>query len=193
MRAIFSTVTMIRIHNLSLARTIPYHWATLSHMTNNEIFFFYHHFEMSYITHFTAIMMSNKNLFNYKVVDLVATYNIQIYFFFSIRGHLKILKIWNSKFNPCIFGAKTTSTEKNFNYKVIVMFETYNFTIDHFLNWDNLKFSKITCSSIIKITKVTRLDVARHLCYHEGDTLWWCPSLDLSKPVIYTNLICDVL
>ena len=37
---------------------------------------------MSYMTHFIAIMISNKNLFNYKVVDLVETYNFRIDHFF---------------------------------------------------------------------------------------------------------------
>ena len=80
-RAIFSGVTRIRNHNLSLARTLPYHWATLSHVTNNEIFSFYHHFLMSYITCFIAVTISNKKLFNYNIVDLVASYNFCIYFF----------------------------------------------------------------------------------------------------------------
>jgi len=83
-RAIFSGVIRIRTHNLRLARTLPYHWAgraTPKHVTNNKIFFFYHHFLMSYITCFTAITISNEKLFNYKVVDLVASYNFRIYFF----------------------------------------------------------------------------------------------------------------
>jgi hypothetical protein len=29
-------------------------------------------------------------------------------------------------------GAKTTSTEKKFNYRVVDLVETYNFCIDHF-------------------------------------------------------------
>ena len=130
LRAIFSTVTRIRTHNLSLTRTIPYHWATPSHMINNEIFFFYHHFEMPYITHFTAIMMLNENLFNYKVVDLVTPYNFHIHF--SICDHLKILKIWNLKFKPCIWVPKNFNW-KNFNYKVVDRVKTYNFCIHHFL------------------------------------------------------------
>ena len=36
---------------------------------------------MSYITNFTTITISNKNLLNYKVVNLVATYNFHVYFF----------------------------------------------------------------------------------------------------------------
>ena len=81
-RAIFSGVTKIRTHNLNLACTLPYHWTTPSHVTNNEIFFFCHHFLISYITCFTAITISNEKLFNYKIVDLVAIYNFRIYFFF---------------------------------------------------------------------------------------------------------------
>ena len=80
-RATFSGVTRIRTHNLRLALTLPYHWATPSHVTNNEIFSFYHHFLMSYITCFRAVTISNEKLFNYKVVDLVASYNFCIYFF----------------------------------------------------------------------------------------------------------------
>jgi len=34
-RAIFSGVTRIQTHNLNLARTLPYHWAIPSHVTNN--------------------------------------------------------------------------------------------------------------------------------------------------------------
>ena len=90
-RAIFLDVTRIRTHNLSLLRTLSYHWTTPSHVTNNEIFSFYHHFLMSYITCFTDITISNEKNFNYKVVDLVASYNFRIYIF-SIWGHLKILK-----------------------------------------------------------------------------------------------------
>ena len=122
----FSTITRIRTHNLSLTRILPYHWATPLHVANNDIFFFYYYFQMSYIIHFTAIMISNKNLFNYKVVDLVVTYNF--YIFLSICGHLKILKIWTM-----YLGAKTTSTGKNFNYKVVDRVESYNFCIDYFL------------------------------------------------------------
>ena len=81
----FLGITRIRTHNLSLARTLFYHQTTPSHMTNNEIFSFYHHFLISYITCFTAIMISNEKLFNYKVVDLVASYNFRIYFFFHLR------------------------------------------------------------------------------------------------------------
>ena len=39
-------------------------------------------------------------------------------------------------------GAKTTSTEKIFNYKVVDLIDTYNFCIDHFLIWDILNFFK---------------------------------------------------
>ena len=80
---IFLGVTRIRTHNLSLARTLPYHWTTPSYMTNNEIFSFYHRFLMSYITYFTAIMISNEKLFNYKVVDLVAELQFSYILFFS--------------------------------------------------------------------------------------------------------------
>ena len=118
-RAIFSGVTKIRTHNLNLARTLSYHWATPSHVINNEIFFFYHHFLMSYITCFTAITISNEKLFNYKVVDLVASYNFRIYFFSPIWGHLKMLKIWNSKFKPYIWVPKQPQLKKKLNYKVV--------------------------------------------------------------------------
>jgi len=84
-RAIFLDVTRIRTHNISLLRTLPYHWTTPSYVTNNEIFSFYHHFLMSYITCFTDITISNEKNFNYKVVDLVASYNFRIYFFFHLR------------------------------------------------------------------------------------------------------------
>ena len=130
-RAIFSSVTRIRTHNLSLTHTLPYHWATPSHVTNNEIFFFYHHFLVSYITCFTAITISNEKLFNYKVVDLVASYNFRIYFFFHLRSFenfenlkFKILTIY--------LGAKTISTEKNLNYKVVDLVASYNFRIYFF-------------------------------------------------------------
>ena len=36
-RAIFSGVTRIQTHNLNLARTLPYHWAIPSHVTNKQI------------------------------------------------------------------------------------------------------------------------------------------------------------
>jgi len=49
--------------------------------------------------------------------------------------------------------AKTTSTEKIFNYKVVDLIDTYNFCIDNFLIWDILNFSKIACSNINKSHK----------------------------------------
>ena len=63
-RAIFSGVTRIQTHNLSLTCTLPYHWTIPSHVTNNQIFFFCHHFLISYITCFTGVTISNEKLFN---------------------------------------------------------------------------------------------------------------------------------
>ena len=77
-RAIFFDVTRIQTHNLSLACTLPYHWATPSHVTNNEIFSFYHHFLMKNFS-------TTKLQIWWRVITFVYT--------FSIRGHLKILKI----------------------------------------------------------------------------------------------------
>ena len=113
-RAIFSGVIRIRTHNLNLARTLAYYWATPSHVTNNEIFSFYHHFLISYTICFTAITISNKKLFNYKVVDLVASYNFLIYIF-SIWDHLKI---WNSKFKPYIWVPKQPQLKKFWTTKL---------------------------------------------------------------------------
>ena len=66
-------------------------------------------------------MISNENLFNYKVVDLVAAYNFHIYFgrelqlsyilFFPFEVIWKFWKIEIQNLNH-VFGAKTTSTEK---------------------------------------------------------------------------------
>ena len=39
-------------------------------------------------------------------------------------------------------GAKTTSTEKNFNYEVVDLVETYNFCIYYFFNLRKFKFFK---------------------------------------------------
>ena len=159
----------------------------------NEIVSFYHHFLMSYITCFIATMISNEKLFNYKVVDLVASYNFRIYFF-SIWGHLKILKIWNSKFKPYIWVPKQPQLKKKFELQSCRCGWGYNFCIDQFLIWDNLNFSKIACSNINKS--------------HKGDASWCCTSpmspqmwralilpvtFYLSKSVTYANLIGDVL
>ena len=146
---------------------------------------------MSYITCFPAITISNEKLFNYKVIDLVASYNFYIYFF-SIWGHLKNLKIWNSKFKPYIWVPKQPQLKKILNYKVVDLVEAYNFCIDQFLIWDNLNFLKIACSNINK--------------NHRGDAPWCCTSpmwsqralmllvtFYLSKSVTYTNFIGDVL
>ena len=46
---------------------------------------------VSYITHLIVITISNENVFNYKVVDLVGIYNFYIDYFF-IRDHFKVLK-----------------------------------------------------------------------------------------------------
>ena len=99
-------------HNLNLASTLPYHWATPSHVTNNEIFSFYHHFLMSYITCFTAIRIPNEKLFNYKVVDLVASYNFRIYFFPSEV----IWKFWKFEIQNLnhIFGCQNNLNWKKF-------------------------------------------------------------------------------
>ena len=86
-RAIFPTVTRIWTHNLSLART-PHHWATPSHVTNNEIFFFCHHFQISYITHFTAIT--------------VGAYNFHIYYF-SIWGYNRSIRTRRRKKQKSFF------------------------------------------------------------------------------------------
>ena len=161
MHRVFFHSTRIRTHNLSRARTLPYRWATSSHVINNEIFFFYHHFLMSYITCFTARTISNEKNFNYKIVDLVASYNFRIHLF-SIWGHLKILKILNSKFKPYIWVPKQPQLKKNLNYKVVDLVEAYNFCIDQFLIWDNLNFSKIVYSNINKSYK--------------GDAPWCCTS-----------------
>ena len=85
-RVIFCTVTRIQTRNINLARTLPYHQATPSHVTNNEIFSFYHHFQMSYITHFIAITISNENVFNYKVVDLGCDLQLPYILFFYLRS-----------------------------------------------------------------------------------------------------------
>ena len=90
-----------------------------------------------------AITISNENLFNYKVVDLVATYNFHIYFFFL---HLR-------SFENFEFGCQNNLNWKFFNYKVVDRLETYNLCINYFLIWDNLSFSKIKCSNIIKSHK----------------------------------------
>ena len=39
-------------------------------------------------------------------------------------------------------GAKTISTEKNFNYKVVDLVEIYNFYIDYFFNLSQFEFFK---------------------------------------------------
>ena len=93
-----------------------------------------------------------------------------------------------------IFGWQNNLNWKNLNYKVLDLVEVYNFCIDQFFIWDNLNFSNITCSNINKS--------------HKGDTPWYFMSpmssqrwrtlilrvtFYLSKFVIYTNLICDVL
>ena len=50
-------------------------------------------------------------------------------------------------------GAKTTSTVKILNYKVVDLVEAYNFCIDQFLICDNWNFSKNTCLNINKSHK----------------------------------------
>ena len=182
-RAIFSGVTRIRTHNLSLTRTLPYHWATPSHVTNNEIFSFYHHFLMSYITYFTAITIPNEKLFNNKVVDLVASYNFHIYFF-SIWGHLKILKIQNLNH---VFGCQNNLNWKTFRLQSCRSGSDMQLLYRPFFNWRQFKLFKNHVFKYYKksqrwralmlhvtyiITKVTRFDdashhwlvKARHLC-----------------------------
>ena len=67
---------------------------------------------------FLLSSLSNEKLFNYKVIDLVASYNFRIYFFFSIWGHLKILKIWNSKFKLYIWVSKQRQLKKFWTTKL---------------------------------------------------------------------------
>ena len=52
---------------------------------------------VSYINHLIVITISNENVFNYKVVDLVRIYNFYIDYFF-IRDHFKVLKFQISNF-----------------------------------------------------------------------------------------------
>ena len=138
-RAIFLGVTRIRTHNLSLARTLSYHWTTPSHVTNNEIFSFYHHFLMSYITCFTAITISNKKLFNYKVVDLVESYNFRIYFCFPFEVVWKFWKFEIQNLNH-IFGCQNNLNWKKFELQSCRSGWDLQLLYRPFLIWDYLIF-----------------------------------------------------
>jgi hypothetical protein len=67
----------------------------------------------------------NEKLFNYKVVDLVASYNFRIYFFFHLMS-FENFKIWNSKFK-LIFGCQNNLNWKNFKLQSCRSGWGYNF------------------------------------------------------------------
>ena len=139
---------------------------------------------MSYITCFTAITISNKKLFNYKVVDLVASYNFRIYFFlFEV-----IWKFW--KFDI-----------QNLNYI---------FGCQNNLNWKDFELQSYISGWGLQllyrpIFDLTQFEFFKNRMF-KSDALWCCTSpmssqrwralmlpvtFYLSKSVTHTNLIGD--
>ena len=112
---------------------------------------------MSYITYFTAITISNENLFNYNVVDLVATYNFHIYFIPS----KVIWKFWNFEIENLnhVFGYQNNLTWKNLQLQSCWSDWDLQLLYRPFLIWDDIIFQK----SHIQIC-------------HKGDTPWCCTS-----------------
>ena len=145
-------------------RILPYHWATPSHVANNDIFFFYYYFQMSYIIHFTAITISNKNLKNiFFFPHAIFCANMRACDFFRCyqdsnpqpQPHaypslpLGYTITCDQQWDIFLLSsptAVTISNEKLFNYKVVDLLASYNFRLyfifhlRSFENFENLKF-----------------------------------------------------
>jgi len=84
-------------------------------------------------------MNSDQKVVNYKVLDLIQLYKVDIQFIY-IRSHLKISKnkIWIQRTYNDILKYKTLSNTKIYNYKVLNLVELYNFGIELIYIQDNL-------------------------------------------------------
>ena len=147
---------------------------------------------MPYITHFTTIMISNENLFNYKVVDLVGPAT----FIYTIFPYEVIWKFWKFKIQNLnhVFGCQDNLNLKNFQLQSCRSGWDLQLLYRPFFNLRPFEFLK---NRVFKYYKS-----------HKGDAPWCCMShmssqrwralmlpvtIVLSMPVTYTNLIGDVL
>ena len=110
---------------------------------------------------FLLSSLSNEKLFNYKVVDLVASYNFRIYFFFPSEV---IWKFWKFKIQNLnhVFGC-----QDNLNWKKIELQSCRS-------GWDQQLLYRPLFN--LRPFEFLKNHVFKYYKSHKGDALWCCLS-----------------